>query len=117
MRIGISFADAGGAVIWERLIINISLSHCTLHRLDEEHQSKESIETYDDYSTEDDGKPTRLNSKRKPLNSSRVEATAPTLQLFDLALVDIAKPEDVAKNRTRKAAFEKVSTGNVMSSV
>lgn len=97
---------------WKQLIIySVLLSLCSY---DEEFQSKESIETYDDYSNEDDGKPTRMNSKRKPLNSTRMAATAPTLQLFDLALIDVGKPEDLAKNRTRKAAFEKVPTGNVM---
>ncbi|ODM92391.1 hypothetical protein Ocin01_14291 [Orchesella cincta] len=81
--------------------------------LDDDYQSKESMEVYDDYSNEDD-KPKRVNSKRKPLNSSRVEATAPTLQLFDLASVDVGpKKEDLlGKNRTRKEDIDKVHTGN-----
>jgi len=86
-----------------------------IYRLDDEYQSKESMELYDDYSNEDD-KPSRMNSKRKPVNSSRVEATAPTLQLFDLALVDVGpKAEDLGgKNRTKKdAIIDKVFTGNV----
>lgn len=82
-------------------------------------QSKESIETYDDYSTEDDDKPTRMNSRRKPLNATRAGTTSPPLQLFDLALVDVAKPEDLEKRNgtrtTRKQAIAKVSAwrGNV----